>query len=87
MGRANNTSRSLQIISRANGWDPTQIIGEAYNYNENRVTEGDSRTIPDAISRENRSEDVSIQSMPEMDMGWKGTRTVNADPKPGGGVR
>jgi hypothetical protein len=25
MGRANNTARSLQIISRANGWDPNKI--------------------------------------------------------------
>jgi hypothetical protein len=32
MGRANNTSRSLQIISKAQGWDPNQIVdnhGEA----------------------------------------------------------
>lgn len=28
MGRQNNVSRSLQIISRAQGWDPNKISGE-----------------------------------------------------------
>jgi hypothetical protein len=28
MGRANNTARSLQIISKQQGWDPNEIVGE-----------------------------------------------------------
>lgn len=43
MGRANNTSRSLQIISRLQGWDPCKIGGEefkAIEYDENERMEG-----------------------------------------------
>lgn len=43
MGRANNTSRSLQIISRAQGWDPCKIDGKDYRhleYDDNEPMQG-----------------------------------------------
>lgn len=45
MGRANNIARSLQIISKAQGWDPCKIEGSEYpncDYPEDRVTKGDT---------------------------------------------
>jgi hypothetical protein len=45
MGRANNTSRSLVIISKMQGWDPCKIDGQDYpngEYPEDRVTKGDT---------------------------------------------
>lgn len=43
MGRANNTSRSLHIISKLNGWDPSKIDGADYPnsvYDENERMQG-----------------------------------------------
>ena len=45
MGRANNVSRSLGIISKQQGWDPSKIDGQDYpnnSYPEDRVTKGDT---------------------------------------------
>ena len=45
MGRANNVGRSLQIISKLQGWDPCKIEGSDYancEYPEDRVTKGDT---------------------------------------------
>lgn len=44
MGRANNISRSLQIISKGQGWDPSKIDGVDYannEFKEDRVTKGE----------------------------------------------
>jgi len=45
MGRANNTSRSLIIMSKLQGWDPCKIDGQDYvggEFPEDRVTKGDT---------------------------------------------
>ena len=45
MARHSNTSRSLQILSRLQGWDPSKIDGADYpnnEYPENRATKGDT---------------------------------------------
>jgi len=44
MGKANNTSRSLIIASKLQGFDPTKIDGAHFagaDYPENRPTQGD----------------------------------------------
>lgn len=44
MGRHNNPARSLVIMSKLQGWDPTKIDGQEYvnnEYREDRVTKGD----------------------------------------------
>ena len=49
MGRANNTSRSLQILSKLQGWDPSKIDGVDYpngSYTEDRVTKGEQLGAP-----------------------------------------
>jgi len=87
MGRMNNTSRSLIIISKANGWDPTEIHGDSYNYNEDRVKVGDSRTIPSNLNDPNTIEsnlgftdkDFQVPDHPTQ------KRTTNANPYPGFG--
>lgn len=45
MARHNNTSRSLIIMSKLQGWDPCKIEGADYagcDYPEDRVTKGDT---------------------------------------------
>lgn len=45
MGRANNTSRSLIIISKLQGWDPCKIDGQSFpnaEYPEDRAMKGDT---------------------------------------------
>lgn len=45
MARHNNVSRSLIIISKAQGWDPTKIDGQDFVngvYPEDRATKGDT---------------------------------------------
>jgi hypothetical protein len=58
MGRANNVSRSLQIISRMQGWDPCKIDGEHFahlEYDENERQQGfrpgPAPTSPQSIQR------------------------------------
>lgn len=44
MARHNNTSRSLQIMSKLQGWDPSKIDGVDYagnSYPEDRTTKGE----------------------------------------------
>lgn len=41
MGRHNDIVRSLEILSKAQGWDPHKMTGDVYRYNENRLDEGD----------------------------------------------
>ena len=40
MARHNNISRSLIIMGKLQGWDPTQIAGPAQSYPENYPTQG-----------------------------------------------
>lgn len=55
MGRANNTSRSLIIISKQQGWDPTKIDGVDFAnnvYPEDRVTRGDTPYLSGPLPRD-----------------------------------
>lgn len=87
MGRANNTSRSLQIISKAQGWDPTEIIGDAYHARED-LTQSDTWPIP--ASMKDTSEpcpDPGVDSKPDFQTPKlrenENHRTTNANPYPG----
>lgn len=76
--RANNTSRSLQIISEANGWDATKIIGETYYHNEDRVNSGDSPPLAGTYDKA-----CADQSQTEAPTPTNLThRTTNANPFP-----
>lgn len=82
MSRMNNTSRSLQIVSLQNGWDPTQIIEPANDYAEDRVQVGDSRSIPSSINNVNNERELDLQP-PTPDPGHvPSTARKNSDPTP-----
>jgi hypothetical protein len=86
MGRANNTSRSLQIISKAQGWDPTEIIGDAYHARED-LTRSDTWPIPASMKDTSEpcpdpqpfTKDFETPVLRENE----NHRTDNADPFPG----
>jgi hypothetical protein len=54
MSKANNISRSLQIMSRAQGWDPTEQLEGVYEYGMHSGHPGhehDGQTAPPAEAR------------------------------------
>jgi hypothetical protein len=64
MGRANNSSRSLQIISRAQGWDPNKIEGfdttlESVGY-RHRESPTDPSTTQDPFPGNNQTSGNSL---------------------------
>jgi hypothetical protein len=89
MGRANNTGRSLIIISQAQGWDPTKIEGADFPnnaYPENRVTKGDTAYLhgPLPSSPEANCPDPSMQGPDTRSPGPGGTKRGHGDPYGGG---
>ncbi len=67
MGRANNTSRSLVIMSQLQGWDPCKIDGSDYpncEYPEHRVTEGDTGYLqgPLPTSPQSTRPDITVDT-------------------------
>ncbi len=57
MGRANNTSRSLQIISRQQGWDPNEIV-DTRRLDSNRGEYIDPRPFPKMLETTLAREDI-----------------------------
>lgn len=87
MGRTRGISYALQIISKAQGWDPNEIIGgEAYKSPE--VHKSDTGPIPASFqSPENSIPHVGSQSAKDFqtpDVSREECRhTTGADPFPG----
>lgn len=79
MARMNSQSRSLQIIARQNGWDPTRIIGPVHQYPENRIEVGDSQRIPASINFDG----TGTVSPPTPEGASPSRRTNGADPYAG----
>lgn len=55
MARHNNTSRSLIILSKMQGWDPTKIDGQDFAnnvYPEDRATKGDTPYLTGPLPRD-----------------------------------
>lgn len=87
-GKANNTSRSLQILSVQQGWDPREIIGEVYKPRQSQFGKSDTAYGFDVMT----SNGAHAETHPGSDAaGWnkpdasreKPTRSRNADPYPG----
>jgi hypothetical protein len=85
MARSSSQDRSLVIISKMNGWDPTKIeggppLGQAHVYQEDRVHKGDGAVAPggdaDPLS-------YPTVSPPAVQGEAKPTHTTGADPFPG----
>ena len=92
MARMNHQDRSLKIIARQNGWDPDEIVGDAYTRAEDRIKVGDLRTIPasmqaaGASAASNANGSISMvkpESIPDSPL--KSHKTTNADPMAGKG--
>ena len=78
MARANNTARSLQIMSKLNGWDPNEITGPAEMYPEDAVNQGTKAGY--SPNPGEGPKDPKDQSQPTDARGTGSRRTGNASP-------
>ena len=86
MSRMNNTSRSLQIISRQNGWDPTEIegfgsIADVYHHRDH-PNDNDTWAIPKIMTDPQAHCDPSYTA-PKGKPEPGDTRSKMSDPYPG----
>jgi hypothetical protein len=83
MSRHNNAGRSLAIIARQNGWDPSTCEGTPLpHYNENRVTEGDAGPNEFQGNPDLQGPPVTAQFPGQRTEHNQATRTTGADPFP-----
>jgi hypothetical protein len=97
MGRANNTSRSLKIASRAQGWDPDKIVDTHFDnpvathdlypaYHERETPMSSDTGLIEGVGDELGTGRTPPQGKPHAmpaDTRQKPQRTRNADPTPG----
>lgn len=86
-GKANNTARSLQIISVQQGWDPREIIGEVYKPRQSQFGLSDTAYGYDQMcandAQANQSVDAQNPDWNRPDVSReKPTRTRGASPFP-----
>lgn len=89
-GKANSISRSLQILSVQQGWDPREIIDDVYKHGQSRYGRSDTSYGMDTMtSNANGQQGGSVDSpdtprwnRPDVSR-EKPKRTTNANPYPG----
>ena len=84
MARNNNTSRSLIIMSKLQGWDPSKIDGVDYannEYPEDRVTKGEQLHGPLPPSEQSTARVIDFNTPVE----WNTPRVHSPWPSSRGG--
>lgn len=84
MSKSKTLADSIRIVSKAKGWDPDAIVGEAYQ--SHPITESDTAGgIPSSMTsaqQEQAAREGVDWNMPDVSR-EKPKRTTNANPYPG----